>query len=180
MVMYSEWGQIWTIIFCRSVGIINNHQTLLGPAIIIFSQLSSIFLIGGACALKITRLHSVSTGLWGWAWRRSLDGVVMFLRFWLVWERYHVNIVTHTTSTLGSSNKKGASFMLLQYIWLIQLTLYSDTKMNAGMHISGVMTSRVPSVVPQVPSVCPCTTRERVCTRSYNIVSWGTGNNQKA
>lgn len=172
MVLNIEWYHICRIICCRSVSIISNHQTLLVSSIIIFSLLSSISLIGGPCALKMTRLHNVSTALCGWAWRRSLDGVVIFLGFWLVWRKYYVNIVTHThLSITGSSDKKAVSLIFLHYIWLIQLTLYNDSKTNAGMHISGVMTRRVPSVVPQVPSVCPFTTRGRVCARSYNIVT---------
>lgn len=67
------------IIFFVFANIYINHQTPLGSSIIIFSLLSSTALFGCPCPLKMTRLHNVSTGLWGRICRRSLDGVVMSL-----------------------------------------------------------------------------------------------------
>lgn len=105
-----QWDLLCTIICCRSVSVINDHQTPLGSPIIIFSFLSATLLFGCPCALKMTSLHSVRTGLCGWAWRRSLDGVVMFWAFWL--SGWKSTTVMHPSQLTLSAGKK----MILNYI----------------------------------------------------------------
>lgn len=70
----------WTVIAIYFAEILSCHQAVSASPIISFSCSPSLLL---ACALKMTRLHSVRMGKCGRDCRRSLDGVVTPWEFWM-------------------------------------------------------------------------------------------------